>query len=180
MVLNGDRSRGGHRPVFWAAARRLLAQALRPRLLRSKTLNNLVLSNRYIDGKHVALELSSEGGTPLPATASTNVAHEDGFPVPPQNLWKEYGRTSDEYVSSGHRDVETMLRLLRLAGADIGELHRILDFGCAAGRMLRAFPHGGERQLWGVDIDASHISWCENHLSPPFLFATTTMVPHLP
>lgn len=32
----------------------------------------------------------------------------------------------------------------------------------------------------GVDISAEHIYWCKQHLSPPFNFATTTKIPHLP
>ena len=36
------------------------------------------------------------------------------------------------------------------------------------------------REIWGVDICASPILWCKEHLSPPFHFATTTISPHLP
>ena len=35
-------------------------------------------------------------------------------------------------------------------------------------------------EVWGVDISARHIMWCQNHLSPPFKFATVTTAPHLP
>lgn len=47
--------------------------------------------------------------------------------------------------------------------------------------MLRHFPgRAGDRELWGLDIDAVPIAWCQEHLSPPFLFATVTTEPHLP
>ena len=35
-------------------------------------------------------------------------------------------------------------------------------------------------QVWGCDIWADAVIWCEENLSPPFWFATTTVVPHLP
>src|SRR5262249_2975428 len=34
--------------------------------------------------------------------------------------------------------------------------------------------------IWGVDVTAEHIIWCQQHLSPPFYFATVTTAPHLP
>ena len=46
---------------------------------------------------------------------------------------------------------------------------------------LRFYPHHEEAsELWGVDINAKHINWCQLNLSPPFFFATTTTAPHLP
>ncbi len=77
------------------------------------------------------------------------------------------------------------------SSADDGDRHgigvllapgdRVLDFGCAAGRMLRYFGGVADRnEVWGVDIRAEHIAWCQEHLSPPFRFATTTTHPHLP
>jgi ubiquinone/menaquinone biosynthesis C-methylase UbiE len=34
--------------------------------------------------------------------------------------------------------------------------------------------------MWGVDINARHINWCQLNLRPPFSFATTTTAPQLP
>jgi ubiquinone/menaquinone biosynthesis C-methylase UbiE len=74
-----------------------------------------------------------------------------------------------------------MLRILQEAGAGAEAISTALDFGCAAGRMIRFLPFDPSRsELWGVDIQASHIAWCQQHLSPPFHFATTTTLPHLP
>jgi ubiquinone/menaquinone biosynthesis C-methylase UbiE len=59
--------------------------------------------------------------------------------------------------------------------------HRILDFGCAAGRMIRWFKDISHAcEIWGVDIMAEAIQWCQSNLSPPFYFVTTTSYPHLP
>ena len=38
----------------------------------------------------------------------------------------------------------------------------------------------GECEIWGVDISARHIVWCQENLNPPFNFATVTTHPHLP
>ena len=35
-------------------------------------------------------------------------------------------------------------------------------------------------ESWGVELWASAIRRCQEHLSPPFYFATTTVVPYLP
>ena len=47
--------------------------------------------------------------------------------------------------------------------------------------MLRFYPRqAGKSELWGVDINARYINWCQNNLSPPMRFVTITTVPHLP
>lgn len=45
---------------------------------------------------------------------------------------------------------------------------RVLDFGCGAGRVLRAFlPEAKVAKFYGADIDARSIEWLERNLSPP-------------
>ena len=41
-------------------------------------------------------------------------------------------------------------------------------------------PQAEETEIWGVDINARHIVWCQENLTPPFNFATVTIEPHLP
>jgi ubiquinone/menaquinone biosynthesis C-methylase UbiE len=76
--------------------------------------------------------------------------------------------------------VNIMLGLLEGAGAAPDEFQRVLDFGCAEGRMLRFIPRRRESELWGVDISAERISWAQMHLPDPFRFAVVTTAPHLP
>jgi SAM-dependent methyltransferase len=96
-------------------------------------------------------------------------------------MWEGYGVTEQEYLQSGERHMATMQRILAQAGANTLAMARVLDLGCAAGRMLRFFPPQLDRsELWGVDINARYIEWCQNHLGPPMRFATITTMPHLP
>jgi ubiquinone/menaquinone biosynthesis C-methylase UbiE len=62
------------------------------------------------------------------------------------------------------------------------EGNAVLDWGCAAGRVVRTFAREVERgcQVWGCDIDTPAIEWAQNHLSPPFKFFNCTSFPRLP
>jgi SAM-dependent methyltransferase len=103
--------------------------------------------------------------------------HEGKQPVPPPQLWENYGSDAAEYLGGGQQDVDTMLRIL---GTEVAaELGTVLDLGCAAGRMLRHLPRHRESEYWGVDISAAHIRWCQEHLQA-LNFATITTAPHLP
>ena len=140
-----------------------------------------IISNRYIAGK--LFPLDPTGSYHLVPKSVPRLGHDLALdlPVPPEDLWEGYGRTSEEYLASGRQHMTAMVDILGKSGTCAQDLHRVLDFGCASGRLLRFYPREtGEAELWGVDINAEYISWCQSHLSPPFLFATTTTLPHLP
>jgi ubiquinone/menaquinone biosynthesis C-methylase UbiE len=106
---------------------------------------------------------------------------EDRFPVPPKDLWLGYGQTSEEYLRLGETHVDAMLSIANSSDFSFREGARILDFGCAAGRMIRRLDRfAGQCEIWGLDINARCIKWCQQNLSPPFNFATITTTPHLP
>lgn len=136
-----------------------------------------VLANRHLASKLIPLD-GDKGYAVLTRSASTPAA--DGLPAPPEELWRRWSFTLDDYLSTGKRDVETMLETLAESGADIAGLTRILDFGCAEGRMLRVLADDPARELWGVDVNAERIAWAQQHLVPPLRLATTTTAPHLP
>jgi len=149
------------------------------RILRDEAQS--VIANRYIAGKLFPLDPTG----PYHLLSKPSSSHDEkaavDLPVPPEDMWEGYGRTSQEYLASGSRHMAAMVDILAKGGARAGDLERVLDFGCGTGRLLRFYPRkGGEQELWGVDINAQYMSWCQNHLSPPFLFATTTTLPHLP
>ena len=103
------------------------------------------------------------------------------FPIPPKDLWVGYASDAEGYISTGKCHVTEMTRALEQSGFSIGSAKRILEFGCAAGRMIRHLPEiAPNAQLWGVDQNAERIRWCIENLTPAIHFATTTVVPHLP
>jgi ubiquinone/menaquinone biosynthesis C-methylase UbiE len=105
--------------------------------------------------------------------------NRDGFPIPPEP--RAYGDTEEHWLNSGKRDVDTMLRILNSSNFFIEKGNRILELGCATGRMTRWLASLAEEcEIWGVDISARAIVWCQENLTPPFNFATVTTVPHLP
>jgi len=105
----------------------------------------------------------------------------NGIVVPPPALWMGYGGTPAEYLESGKRDVDAMARIIKKNEFDIASAKRILDFGCAAGRMIRHLPAIAPNvEFWGTDIGADQIQWCRDNLTPPINFAVTTTLPHLP
>jgi ubiquinone/menaquinone biosynthesis C-methylase UbiE len=110
-----------------------------------------------------------------------NVPGSEDLPVPPEELWVGYGPDAQTYISSGRTDVDEMARIVEESGLALMNTNRILEFGCAAGRMLRHVPEFAPRaELWGVDLSAQHIQWCVDNLTPAMHFATTTIIPHLP
>ncbi len=106
---------------------------------------------------------------------------QDGFAVPPEALWLGYGATPEVYLESGKRNIALMQQALAATGWALEAGDRVLDFGCGAGRMTRWLAdQAADCEIWGTDISAEHITWCQQHLTPPLHFMTTTTLPHLP
>ena len=106
--------------------------------------------------------------------------------VPPRNMWVAvgpggYGETEKEYLGTGRQHVQNLGDLLEQVGFSLRPQDRVLELGCATGRLLRWFEEQARTgEVWGVDVNAEHIVWCQQNLSPPFHFCTTTTLPHLP
>jgi SAM-dependent methyltransferase len=104
-----------------------------------------------------------------------------GEPAGDAELRGVYGPTPEAYLEGGQRDVQSMMAILEHSGSPIETAGRVLDFGCSSGRMIRWLRGiSNETEIWGTDIRSSRIIWCQQHLSPPFHFALTTLTPHLP
>jgi ubiquinone/menaquinone biosynthesis C-methylase UbiE len=139
-----------------------------------------ILTNPYITGTYLPSDPTGRYHLVLKPAKRTPVDISD-LPVPPRELWEGYGQDADAYLASGRRHMAIMQEILSKAGFAAENPGTVLDFGCAAGRMLRFYPDAGnQKELWGVDINARYIGWCQDHLPPPFHFATVTTLPHLP
>lgn len=103
------------------------------------------------------------------------------LPEPPEKLWLAYGLTIDVYLNSGKEHVDNMRSILKDAGFDFEAGSRVMEMGCAGGRMLRWLNDVADRcEIWGTDLSGDHIVWCKQNLQPPFRFFITTSTPHLP
>jgi len=127
--------------------------------------------------------LQYESGNPyflIPKTKEEHEVCELGLPIPPRHLWLGYGKEKEVYLH-GKVQVGKMLEVINKSGFDLSGKKRILDFGCGAGRMIRWLkPFADTCEIWGTDISSDHIFWAKKYLRPPFNFATTTTIPHLP
>jgi len=104
----------------------------------------------------------------------SSAAPNEVLPIPPPHLRLMHNL-------HGQVHVERMRQIVHASGFTFEPHGRILDFGCGAGRMIRHLRDLSDTcEIWGTDISAEHIYWCKQNLSPPFHFATTTKVPHLP
>jgi SAM-dependent methyltransferase len=108
-------------------------------------------------------------------------SHSDSdLPLPPLHL-RLHCHPDGQYLDVGRTLVGSMTTILRAGGFSLERGKRILDFGCADGILIRHFCDLAEAgEVWGVDINGTHITWCQQNLSPPFKFVTTTSFPHLP
>jgi SAM-dependent methyltransferase len=137
-----------------------------------------ILENPYVAAKRLSPLEAGKGFYIIPLEKRDPTV---GLPVPPKRFWEGYGDTEEEYLASGCEHVTAMLGIIRKAGASPEAFSRVLEFGCAAARMLRFFPStSGPSERWGVDVKADVISWCQHQLSPPLLFVANTTYPHLP
>jgi ubiquinone/menaquinone biosynthesis C-methylase UbiE len=106
---------------------------------------------------------------------------DESLPVPPEHLREGYGNSDAAYLEWGKQHIDNMIRILAKDEFEFAEGQRIMELGCAAGRMLRwLVDRSNHSELWGCDLSAEHILWCQQNLSPPFNFLTTTAAPSLP
>jgi SAM-dependent methyltransferase len=120
--------------------------------------------------------------TYYPHAQTTFRVPAEPLPIPPRRpFWADYCTSVDTWLQSGRDDIETMRRILRESGFAIEQAGKVLEWGVAGGRLIRhLYDLTPKTEIWGVDLWASAVRWCQEHLSPPFHFATTTVVPHLP
>ena len=148
------------------------------RTARGRATGRGIVSNRFVASKLLPLDAEKDYAVVTQAEPAPLAA--DGLPIPPAYLWERWTATADDYLRTGAMDATAILDMLADVGVAGGELTRVLDFGCAEGRVLRYFPRREASVHWGVDVNAERITWAQQHLSPPMLFATTTTAPHLP
>jgi SAM-dependent methyltransferase len=114
---------------------------------------------------------------PLAERGGTVVLAGKREDVPPSDLWIGYAETGEEFLSDGRADMDAVVALL--ASNRVALPGVVLDLGCGAARMTRHFPRSGDSEIWGADISAPHVTWCQRNL-PDLNFVTVSTAPHLP
>jgi ubiquinone/menaquinone biosynthesis C-methylase UbiE len=86
------------------------------------------------------------------------------------------------YLASGARSAGMLRDVMARNGVKLEAGDSMLDWGCAAGRVVRNFATEarGDVTVWGCDVHAPSIEWAKNHLSPPFKFFNSLALPQLP
>jgi len=136
-----------------------------------------VLGNPFLTGK--LYPLKAEASHYIISGDSFDTEIIDGEPVPPLHLRENYGFDASSYLQMGRNYAASMAGLVGLTGAP--KPMAVLDWGCAAGRVLRFLPNELPlSECWGCDINMQHILWAQMHLSDKLSFVQCTTAPSLP
>jgi SAM-dependent methyltransferase len=103
-----------------------------------------------------------------------------GLIPPPRHLQERVvGVFSPDFIRSGETIVSNLRQMLRHAGRDLSSFATILDFGCGCGRVSRTLHYHvrPQQRLFGTDLDAEAIKWCQSHYGR---IATFDCNPHMP
>lgn len=88
------------------------------------------------------------------------------LPLPPAELRVRVAGTADieAFLHGGRLAAQTVRDLLAAAGKPIEQCRAILDFGCGCGRVLREWKDFPETALYGTDLNAELVQWCQQQL----------------
>jgi SAM-dependent methyltransferase len=110
----------------------------------------------------------------------TRAGRRAELPVPPDDWLVNWGGV-EVFTVGGRNDVTIMRDVAAAAGYSFPEGTRVLEFGVSRGRMIRWLSDVAERgDVWGVDVVADDVRWCQQFLGEPFHFLTNTSYPYLP
>jgi len=142
-------------------------------------IHHAILGNPHLTAKFYPYEADRPSYL-LPKINQTDRA-QLAIPPPELRIHTYLGADSEAYLALGKQYVQKMVDIVETSGGAAESAERVLDFGCGDGMMVRHFRETAESgEVWGVDINGAEMIWCQQHLSPPFKFATTTSFPHLP
>ncbi|MEZ6194538.1 MAG: class I SAM-dependent methyltransferase [Planctomycetota bacterium] len=87
-------------------------------------------------------------------------------PIPPAEIYRFSNTTNDwGYLLTAASTYQMVMKILADLGLTLGEVSRVLDFGCGPGRGLRCFiRHVNEAEFFGCDVDRDAIEWCRKEM----------------
>jgi SAM-dependent methyltransferase len=106
----------------------------------------------------------------------------DPHPIPADREREDYCTADDAgYWVSGLRDYLKVRQAVERHATRPSTRPRILDFGCASGRVLRHYAcQEPEAEVWGCDIDRRNVDWIARFLPGRVRAFQNTVFPNLP
>lgn len=150
---------------------------LLPKISPSKS--NGVLASPQVSDTATNLYLSQLNTRNDVLKINLNQSSDIEMPTPPPELM-QYKESPERHLISGKETMDNMINYLSQVGYPIESSHKILEFGCSNGRMMRWLaPYTNDKEIWGCDIQADKIIWNMGNLHPNFNFLINTINPHL-
>src|SRR4029450_4690447 len=122
--------------LLWFPADALIAssKALPDRI--DAHISSSLMDNPRIAAKFYPYQENRTSYVRLKPTIDDKRLYESALPIPPKELWMCFEETGEEYLSSGREHVDKMKTITRASDLSFRPGDRILDFGCAVGRMI--------------------------------------------
>lgn len=136
-----------------------------------------------IAGNKTRFKVLKPAGSYSPTEIAPDVAAQikkDACPLPTTEDREGYhGERHFEYWLSGLEDFKKIMAAGKESGLVIDRQTRVLDLGCASGRVLRHFAAQSEVEPWGCDISENHVAWCNRYLPKKTKVFLNTSIPNL-
>jgi len=93
-------------------------------------------------------------------------AEADGLPLPPASLRVAVAGTPDAgwFLESGRRQAAMVSESFARHGTAVGDVDRLLDFGCGCGRVTRHWAALKGPEIHGSDYNRRLVRWCAANL----------------
>ncbi len=156
-----------HRGEIKHLARRILGQVVQPWL-------KIAVRSLYFKAFRQGLRLR--------CWYADHLAVDDQPDLPPAILRFRVSESLSpmEFLAIGEKCASLIDLNVQKIGVDLGQIHRVLDFGCGCGRVIQwLMRHHDHAEFHGVDVDGDAIRWCSQHF-PTAHFQTTAPAPPLP
>lgn len=118
--------------------------------------------------------------TRIKSTPVYTSAQLSGAPLPPLNMifLVQGNHDARSYVEGGLRGFQTITETFEKSYVNIDHAHRVLDFGCGCGRVMRHWrKHLALHEIHGTDYNPDLVKWAQrtvpfaqvgtNQLAPP-------------
>ncbi len=133
------------------------------------SVSNFITQEHYIDIKQLNLESDLNEYVKKDTAALPLTEDREGY----------HDQRHYDYWLSGLDEYQKIKCESQNAGLNYNNKVRVLDFGCASGRVLRHFAFQNETESWGCDINENHVNWCNKYLGKQARVFQNTSLPHL-